>query len=99
MYFLNGFMDALSGVLRGLGHSLKPTVVIILGACGFRVLWVLWIFPHYRTMENLMISYPVSWALVSVINGAILFYVCRRMFREAAQGLHHSRQFGTLQAR
>ena len=99
MYFLNGLMDALSGVLRGLGHSLKPTVVIILGACGFRVLWVLWIFPHYRTMENLMISYPVSWALVSVINGAILFYVCRRMFREAAQGLHHhDGRFGTLQA-
>ena len=36
-------------------------------------------------MENLMISYPVSWTLVSIVNGTILFVVCRKMFRTAVR--------------
>lgn len=94
-YFLCGIMDAISGSLRGLGHSLKPTVVTLLGVCAFRIAWVLWIFPHDRTMENLMLSYPVSWTLVSVVNGMILYVVCRKLFRDAVCKSHHP-QFGTL---
>ena len=85
VYFTCGFMDVISGSLRGLGHSVKPTIVTLMGVCFFRIGWVYWIFPLHRTMENLMISYPVSWTLVSIVNGTILFVVCRRMFRTAVK--------------
>jgi len=85
VYFTCGFMDVISGSLRGLGHSVKPTIVTLMGVCFFRIGWVYWIFPLHRTMENLMISYPVSWTLVSVVNGTILFVVCRKMFRTAVK--------------
>ena len=88
-YFLCGFMDVISGSLRGLGHSVKPTVVTLLGVCFFRIGWVFWIFPLSPTMENLMISYPVSWSLVSAVNGTILFVVCRKMFRTAVKTHDH----------
>jgi len=94
-YFLCATMDTISGSLRGLGHSVKPTIVTLMGVCVFRIFWVLWIFPHYKTMENLMISYPVSWSIVSLVNGAILFWVIRRMFRKAADE-HPHRSFATL---
>lgn len=97
-YFMCGFMDVISGSLRGLGHSLKPTLVTLAGVCFFRIAWVVWIFPHYRTMENLMLSYPVSWSLVSIINGTILFVVCRKMFRQAAHP-HDGGKYGMLQIR
>ena len=84
LYFLCGFMDVISGALRGLGHSIKPTIVTLLGVCVLRIAWVFWLFPLHPTMENLMVSYPVSWTVVSLVNGAILYWVCRKLFRNAA---------------
>ncbi|MBQ6351965.1 MAG: MATE family efflux transporter [Lentisphaeria bacterium] len=84
VYYLCAIMEVLNGALRGLGHSLTPMVVTILGACFFRVAWVLWIFPLRPTMDTLLISYSVSWILVSVVNGVILTFICRRMLRDAA---------------
>ena len=81
-YFMCGIMDVITGSLRGLGHSLKPTIVTLMGICAFRIFWVLVIFPLNKSMLNLMISYPVTWVLVSSINGTILFFVCRNMLRK-----------------
>lgn len=82
VYFLCGWMDVVSGSLRGLGHSVKPMLVIMLGVCGLRVAWVLWVLPLSRSMETLFISYPVSWMLVIMINGAMLCWVYRKMLKE-----------------
>ena len=89
-YFLCGFMNIATGALRGLGHSIKPTVVNLLGTCLFRVAWVIWIFPLSPTMNMLLYSYPVSWILVTLINGVILYFILRKMFRGAVETkLHH----------
>ncbi len=78
-YGLCGIMDVASGGLRGLGYSFTSTIVALLGSCVFRVWWVFTIFPHYHTMENLMLSYPISWLLVAVTNSAILFFLYRKL--------------------
>lgn len=80
-YFLCGIMDVASGGLRGLGYSFLSAVITLFGACVFRVWWVFEIFPHYRTMENLLLSYPISWLLVAILNSTLLYWVCRRLFR------------------
>ncbi len=97
-YFLTGFMDAICGALRGLGLSVKPTAVTLLGVTGFRIAWELWVFPHDRTMENLMLSYPISWLIVSVVNGYILYQAVRDLFRQAVNQPPHQ-QFGTLKTK
>ncbi|MBQ7207183.1 MAG: MATE family efflux transporter [Lentisphaeria bacterium] len=79
--FLCGIMDVISGTLRGLGHSIKPMIVILCGVCGLRVLWVCWVFPLHRTLTNLYLSYPVSWALVILINGTMLHVILSRIMR------------------
>lgn len=81
-YFMCGIMDVITGGLRGLGHSIKPTVVTLMGICAFRIFWVFVIFPLNPTMLNLMISYPVTWVLVSSVNGTMLFFICRNMLRK-----------------
>lgn len=62
-YFLCGIMDVMTGVLRGVGYSLLPMIVSLMGACVFRIFWVMTVFAANRTMDCLMVSYPVSWAL------------------------------------
>ena len=66
-YFLCGMMDVMTGVLRGIGYSLLPMIVSILGACAFRILWVATVFAAVPTLECLMVSYPVSWALTFIV--------------------------------
>ena len=84
-YFLCGVMDVISGTLRGLGHSIKPMIVILVGVCGFRIFWVCVIFPLHRSMTSLVCSYPISWALVSIVNGLLLYYLLSKLLsrREA----------------
>ena len=50
-YFLCGLMDGTVGVLRGLGYSVLPTVVTLIGSCGLRLAWIFLLFqipafPH-----------------------------------------------------
>ena len=66
LYFLFGIMDVLSGTLRGMGASLVPMVVSILGVCGLRILWIATIFRQYHTFDCLFLSYPVSWAVTII---------------------------------
>lgn len=65
-YFLCGMQEVMTGIIRGLGHSLAPMVVCICGACGFRVAWIFTIFrmEAFHTLKVLYISYPISWILV-----------------------------------
>ena len=92
-YFLCGAMDIAGGALRGLGYSLTPMVVSLLGACAFRVLWIRYVMPHNWKIGTLLLSYPISWVLVMVVNAVILFFVCRKLFRDAA---HNPRHHGAL---
>ncbi len=81
-YFLVATIEVFTGSLRGLGYSLGPTIISMIGACALRVAWIIFIFPLNPCMENVMISYPVSWALVAVGTGIMLIFVCRKMLRK-----------------
>lgn len=76
MYFLCGIMDVTVGQLRGIGCSVLPMVVSILGVCAFRVFWIFTVFAQYRSLWVLYISYPVSWVLTAGVN--MLCYSMRR---------------------
>ena len=81
-YFLLGLMDASTGCLRGLGYSLLSAAFALSGACAFRLAWVWFVLPHYRSMECLLISYPVSWGLVALIATTAVVLIYRKMVRE-----------------
>ncbi|MBR2723034.1 MAG: MATE family efflux transporter [Lentisphaeria bacterium] len=87
-YSLLAIMEIVLGALRGLGYSFWPMIISLLGACVFRVVWVWTIFPHYKSLENLFLSYPVSWTLVNLVAGGMLFFVCRNMLLRAKLRQH-----------
>ena len=72
-YMLCGCMDVTCGVLRGMGASITPMVVSIIGACAFRIFWIYAILPlapgfGFDPLETLYYSYPISWVLTGGVH-------------------------------
>lgn len=76
-HFLCAFMDIMVGVLRGLGYSVIPMIVSLVGSCAFRLLWIATIFQWYTTPSCLYISYPISWAITALAH-VIFFFIVRK---------------------
>lgn len=64
-YFLCGMMDVMVGSLRGLGYSVMPMIVSLIGACGLRLIWIFTFFQteRFHFIESLYATYPVSWSV------------------------------------
>lgn len=64
-YFLCGMMDTMVGALRGLGYSIMPMIVSLLGACAFRIAWIAVFFQmeQFHIIDTVYIAYPISWLL------------------------------------
>ena len=80
-YALCGIMDVMVGVLRGLGYSVMPMIVSLLGACGLRLLWIFTVFriPEYHTTKVLYLSYLMSWT-ITIVAHVVCFLIVRRKF-------------------
>ena len=81
VYFLCGLMDVMVGVLRGLGYSVMPMIVSLIGACGLRLLWIFTIFQvdQYHTTTVLYLSYPVTWLITFMVH-LICFGFARKRY-------------------
>ena len=77
MYCLCGIMDVCVGELRGIGCSVLPMAVSVLGVCAFRVFWIFTVFQQHRSLWTLYISYPVSWVLTAAVD-MVCFVLVRR---------------------
>lgn len=89
VYALCGIMDVLVGSLRGLGYSLLPTIVSLIGACGLRLLWIFTFFRMYdtfHTTKSLYLTYPVSWIITSLAH-IVCFIIVRRKFTKKASAM------------
>ena len=84
-YAVSAFMDCTIAASRGLGKTVVPTVIVILGSCVFRVIWVYTIFAHFHTIPSLYLLYPCSWMLTALAE--IVYFVhcykqAMKIFRE-----------------
>lgn len=82
-YALCGMMDTMVGVLRGLGYSIMPMLVSLVGACGLRLFWIFTFFklPAFHSITSLYLTYPVSWFLTFATH-VICFLVIRRQLKK-----------------
>ncbi len=81
LYFLCGTMDVCSGVLRGMGYSILPTIVSLTGACVFRIVWIFTVFRQLHTLQSLYVSYPISWFITTVVHLICFVIVYKRLIR------------------
>ena len=72
-YCISAFMDCTIAASRGLGKTVGPTVIVIMGSCVFRVIWVYTIFARIHTIPALYLLYPCSWAITAAAE--IVYFV------------------------
>ena len=84
-YFLCGLMDGMVGALRGLGYSVLPTIVTLIGSCGLRLAWIFLLFqiPAFHTVTVVYLSYPVSWIVTFGAHVAGFRWAIKKAEREA----------------
>ena len=78
-YAISAFMDCTIAACRGLGRSLIPTIIVVLGSCVFRVIWVYTIFAHFHTIPSLYLLYPFSWILTAAAEIGYFIHCFRRL--------------------
>ena len=78
-YCLSSFMDCTIAASRGIGKSILPTIIVMIGSCAFRVLWVYTIFAQFHTITSLYLLYPCSWILTAIVEIAYFLYSFRKI--------------------
>ena len=80
-YVCYAVIDVLSGILRGVGETFKPTVIVIIGICLVRILWISFVVPVWNSLDGITWSYPVSWVLS--LTAMIVLYTRSRWLEHA----------------
>jgi putative MATE family efflux protein len=79
LYFLAPFyctfvaVEILSGALRGLGNTLLPMIISVIGVCALRVGWILVAVPIWPSIKTVIVSYPITWITTSIL--FIIYYL------------------------
>ena len=86
-------MDVLVGTLRGMGRSVMPMIVSLVGVCGFRLVWISTVFqiPAYHTIMTVYYSYPITWAMTAAAHFCcwlVIYRKMRRTYEETESKLH-----------
>ena len=73
-YWVSAFMDSALAASRGLGETTIPTVIVIMGSCVFRLIWIYTVFAFFGTITSLYLLYVCSWTITAA---AEIWYFAR----------------------
>ncbi|MGN1163239.1 MAG: MATE family efflux transporter, partial [Candidatus Ornithospirochaeta sp.] len=75
-------IEVFSGALRGAGKTLVPTLFTVFGICGVRIIWLS--LPWTKvSIERVMLSYAISWTLVTLL--FVFYYFFSDVYGERSQ--------------
>ena len=66
-YWELSILHGLAGTVRGTGKTIPPMVVLLVSLCVFRIGWIQWVLPFFRSIDGIFVLYPVSWGLGAVL--------------------------------
>jgi Na+-driven multidrug efflux pump len=72
-------MDVMSGTLRGMGSSLTPMLICVIGVCVLRLVWIWTVFSmeQFHTLQWLMVAWPLSW-IATFTALLVSFFIIRK---------------------
>lgn len=84
-YFLCGLMDVGCGIMRGMGKTILPMIVSLVGSCLFRIVWIATVYPLFPgNIFALYISYPISWFITAAVHYGCCIHNYRALMRRGA---------------
>ena len=86
-YVVASMMDAFSGALRGMGYSMMPMLISLIGVCGIRLVWIATVFqiPQYHTLSSIYFCYPMTWVITTIAMGIGFFWAKKQLTKKSAQ--------------
>lgn len=81
-YAFSAFMDCTIAASKGLGKVLWPTVIVIMGSCVFRVIWIYTVFAYFGTIQSLYLLYIFSWGITAIAEILYFKYIFRKCVTE-----------------
>ncbi|MBO4524474.1 MAG: MATE family efflux transporter [Ruminococcus sp.] len=80
-YFLCGLMDVTTGLIRGLGRSVLPMLITVIGVVGIRLGWIYIVFrmPEYHSVKSLYFSYTISWIVTFAVELGVFLTIMRKL--------------------
>ena len=76
--FMHGLMNINSGVMQAFGKTAFQMIVNLIGVCGFRLIWMLMIYPINPVPSTLYMCFPISYALISTVGISFVLYLVGR---------------------
>lgn len=76
--------EVTAGALRGMGWSVLPTVVVVVGSCVLRIIYVFALFGAFGTFDALMNIYPVTWGITGATMLGLYVFARRRAYAQVA---------------
>ena len=83
-YFLCGLMDVTTGLIRGLGSSVLPMLITVIGVVGIRLGWIYIVFriPEYHSIKSLYLSYAISWSATFLTELVVFIVLLQKQKRK-----------------
>ena len=84
LMFTCGLQEIFVSALRGLGHSIGPTFVMIFCICILRLIWIFTIYRMDPSYSMLLYTFPFSWSCAALFTGIYLRYALKKLPRRSA---------------
>lgn len=75
-------VEIFAGTMRGMGDSLKPTVIICLSVCVVRVVWLATVVRRWHALILLCVCYPITWILAAGVFLYVYFHSFQKRLKE-----------------
>lgn len=75
---IHGAITVTNGSLQAFGYTMYQMIVNLIGTCGFRFIWMAFIYPLSPTPDLLYMCYPISYAFVFIVGFAMNLYLVRK---------------------
>lgn len=72
--------EVAGGAIRALGYSVTPMLIALFGTCALRVWWVK-ATDAVSTYGDLLLIYPITWAVTGILMLTAYWFVQRRVLR------------------
>ena len=76
-------IEIVSNTLRGVGDAVRPMLIVTVGVCLIRILWIAFVVPLYPGIRTISYSYPVSWSITALALTVYYFRSGRKWRSEA----------------
>lgn len=80
-YPISAFMDCTIAASRGLGRTIVPTFIVIMGSCVFRVIWVYTVFAFFGTLLSLYLLFVCSWTITAIAEGIYFGHIYKEQMK------------------